>query len=65
MGDVVSGLYKSVIFGFIICLMGCYNGYKSSYGARGVGRATTYAVVSSSILVLLSNYLLTELFFKI
>ena len=61
--DVISGLYKSIIFGFIICLMGCYHGYKSQHRARGVGKATTYAVVSSSILILLSNYLLTELLF--
>ena len=61
--DVVSGLVKAAVFGFIVALMGCYHGYHSRGGAEGVGQATTYAVVSASILILLSNYLLTEAFF--
>jgi phospholipid/cholesterol/gamma-HCH transport system permease protein len=61
--DVMSGLIKATVFGFIIALMGCYHGYYCKQGAQGVGRATTNAVVSASILVLLSNYLLTELLF--
>ncbi len=61
--DVVSGLAKAAVFGFIIALMGCYHGYRSGRGAQGVGRATTNAVVSASILILASNYLLTEFFF--
>ena len=44
--------------------MSCYHGYYSDKGAKGVGSATTDAVVSSSILILLSNYLITELFFS-
>lgn len=44
--------------------MGCYHGYHSGRGAQGVGRATTNAVVSASILVLAANYLLTEVFFQ-
>ena len=63
--DVVSGLVKAATFGFIISTISCYNGYYSSKGARGVGSATTMAVVQSSILILLSNYLITELFFKV
>jgi phospholipid/cholesterol/gamma-HCH transport system permease protein len=63
--DVVSGLVKAAVFGFIIALMGCYHGYHSRGGAQGVGTATTNAVVSASILILLSNYLLTELFFAV
>ena len=47
------------MFGFIVALMGCYHGYHSRGGAEGVGQATTYAVVSASILILLFNYLLT------
>lgn len=62
--DVVSGLVKSAVFGFIIAVISSYSGYNSSKGARGVGNATTTAVVTSSILILFSNYLLTELFFK-
>jgi phospholipid/cholesterol/gamma-HCH transport system permease protein len=61
--DVVSGLYKAAAFGFIIALMGCYNGFHSKGGAQGVGAATTNAVVSSSILILAANYLLTSLLF--
>ncbi len=61
--DVISGLVKASVFGFIIALMGCYNGYYSKGGAQGVGAATTNAVVSASILILTSNYILTELFF--
>lgn len=61
--DVVSGLTKAAVFGFIITLMGCYHGYYSGRGAQGVGAATTNAVVSASVLILLSNYIITELFF--
>ena len=61
--DVVSGLVKSVVFGFLISSIGCYYGYNSGKGAEGVGRATTNAVVVSSILILLFNYLMTQLFF--
>lgn len=61
--DVVAGLAKAAVFGFIVALMGCYNGYNSRGGAQGVGAATTYAVVSSSILILVFDYVLTEAFF--
>jgi len=62
--DVYSGLVKAAAFGFIISLMGCYHGFHSNRGAQGVGRATTLAVVSASIMILFSNYILTELFFS-
>jgi len=61
--DVVSGLVKAAVFGFVIALMGCYQGYNSRGGAQGVGAATTNAVVSASILILALDYVLTELFF--
>lgn len=61
--DVVSGLIKAAMFGFIITLMGCYHGYNSKGGAQGVGQATTNAVVSASILILCSDYILTQIFF--
>jgi phospholipid/cholesterol/gamma-HCH transport system permease protein len=64
MEDVVSGLVKAAVFGFIVTLMGCYQGYNSRGGAQGVGAATTRAVVSASILILTANYLITELFFR-
>jgi len=62
--DVVSGLVKAFVFGIIISTVSCYSGYNSDKGAKGVGKATTMAVVNSSILILLSNYLITELFFS-
>ena len=61
--DVLSGLVKAAVFGFLIALMGCYHGYYSKGGAQGVGSATTNAVVSASILILGFNYLITEAFF--
>lgn len=61
--DIISGLVKAAVFGFIITLLGCYNGFNSKGGAQGVGAATTNAVVSASILILIFNYLLTEFFF--
>jgi len=62
--DVISGLVKAAVFGFVIALMGCYHGYASKGGAQGVGAATTNAVVSSSIMILVFNYFLTGLFFS-
>ncbi|MAQ83453.1 MlaE family ABC transporter permease [Psychromarinibacter halotolerans] len=62
-GDVISGLVKAAVFGFIVATMGCYHGMRSGRGAQGVGRATTDAVVSASVLILASNFLLTGLFF--
>ncbi|EKV32390.1 ABC-type transport system involved in resistance to organic solvents, permease component [Caenispirillum salinarum AK4] len=62
--DVASGLVKAAVFGFLIALIGCYNGYMSRGGAQGVGQATRNAVVGASILILTSNYIITELFFS-
>jgi phospholipid/cholesterol/gamma-HCH transport system permease protein len=62
--DVVSGLVKAAVFGFTVCMMGCYHGFNSQRGAQGVGAATTNAVVSASILILISNYILTQIFFS-
>ncbi|HBC09277.1 MAG TPA: ABC transporter permease [Rhodospirillaceae bacterium] len=61
--DVISGLVKASVFGFLVALMGCYHGYYSKGGAQGVGAATTNSVVSASILILCFNYILTEAFF--
>jgi phospholipid/cholesterol/gamma-HCH transport system permease protein len=52
------------VFGFLVALMGCYHGFNSKGGAQGVGTATTNAVVSASILILISDYVVTELFFS-
>ncbi|MCW5700816.1 MAG: ABC transporter permease, partial [Rhodospirillales bacterium] len=61
--DVISGLAKAAVFGFIVTLMGCYHGYNSRGGAQGVGTATTNAVVTAAILILCFDYILTEVFF--
>lgn len=61
--DIFAGLIKGACFGFLVCLMGCYHGFSSRGGAEGVGRATTNSVVSSSILILLFNYILTFILF--
>jgi phospholipid/cholesterol/gamma-HCH transport system permease protein len=60
--DVVLGLIKAAVFGFIIAVMGAYQGYHSSGGALGVGRATTNAVVGSIVLILAINYVITAVF---
>jgi len=63
LGDVVSGLVKAAVFGFLVALMGCYHGYYSRGGAQGVGQATTAAVVSASILILFFDYAITQALF--
>ena len=60
--DVISGLIKAAVFGFIVTLMGCYHGYRASGGARGVGRAATQAMVWSGVLIFAADYSLTSLF---
>ena len=61
--DAIVGIVKGVVFGGIITSLGCYYGYYTEGGADGVGKATTNAVVYSSILILIFNYILTDLFF--
>ncbi len=61
--DVASGLIKSAVFGFVIAIVGCYFGSNSDKGAQGVGKATTNAVVLASILILFTNYFMTQIFF--
>ena len=64
MKDLYSGLMKAVFFGGIIGWMGCYYGFATEGGAEGVGRATTRAVVSSCVLVLISDYVLANVLFR-
>jgi phospholipid/cholesterol/gamma-HCH transport system permease protein len=59
--DFVSGLLKPLVFGGIITLTGCHYGLRASGGTEGVGRATTDAVVTASILILVTNYFITQL----
>ena len=61
--DVVQGLVKAAVFGYIISMLSCYFGYNASRGAEGVGYATTAAVVISSVMILTSTYIITALFF--
>ncbi|GHM58851.1 MAG: ABC transporter permease [Candidatus Mesenet longicola] len=59
MYDLILGLIKSFVFGAVISLVSCYYGYYCKEGARGVGVATTSAVVLSSIFIILLNYIIT------
>lgn len=63
--DFLSGLVKSIGFGGIIALMGCYMGFNAKGGAEGVGVATTRAVVASSVLILIADYLLATVLFSV
>ena len=65
MKDLASGLIKAVCFGGIIGTMGCFYGFRTEGGAEGVGNATTRAVVSSCVLVLVTDYLLASVLFRI
>jgi phospholipid/cholesterol/gamma-HCH transport system permease protein len=62
-GDVFSGIAKSFFFAYFITIVGCYNGLNTTGGADGVGRATTNTVVLAAILVLVSDFFLTKLFY--
>ncbi len=57
--DVATGLYKSLVFGLIMTLVACYNGFYTTGGAKGVGRAATTSVVTASVMILVSDYLLS------
>jgi len=61
--DICSGIGKSVFFAYFIAVIGCHNGLTASGGADGVGRATTNTVVMASIMVLVSDFFLTKLFY--
>ena len=61
--DISSGLIKAAVFGAIITIIGCYEGFKTKGGAEGVGRATTISVVTSSVMILAADYFLTAALF--
>ena len=61
--DVLTGLYKSICFGGLIAWVCCYKGFYAGFGAEGVSKATTQAVVLSSVLILVFDYLLTSVLF--
>lgn len=58
--DLMGGLFKSLIFGAIIAIVGCYKGFETEGGAEGVGKSTTDSVVIAIMLILGVNYFLTE-----
>jgi len=63
--DVLQGLIKSVLFGFMVVLVGCYQGYNATGGGRGVGMGTTRAVVIASVVTLISDYFQTAVLLAI
>ncbi|HKW13666.1 MAG TPA: ABC transporter permease [Candidatus Krumholzibacteria bacterium] len=63
--DVISGILKAATFGAIIGLMGCYNGFRTYGGAQGVGKSTMHAVVSSCICILIADYFLASVLFRV
>ncbi len=63
--DVLQGMIKSVIFGFLVALIGCYQGFNAAGGGRGVGMGTTRAVVLGSVTTLCLDYFLTDILFTI
>ncbi|SEF64187.1 phospholipid/cholesterol/gamma-HCH transport system permease protein [Bryocella elongata] len=60
-GDVIGGLVKPIFSGFIIATIGCYYGLTATGGTRGVGRATTQAVVASAVLIIIGDFVVTQL----
>lgn len=64
LSDITGGLIKSSLFGLVFSWVGSYFGYNTHGGARGVGKATTQAVVVGSILILIANYFLTAILFQ-
>jgi phospholipid/cholesterol/gamma-HCH transport system permease protein len=63
--DVLQGLIKSVFFGFLVTLIGCYQGFNASGGGRGVGIGTTRAVVMGSVSTLVLDYFLTDILLSV
>ncbi len=64
MQDILGGIYKSLTFGVLITWVCCYKGYHTGLGAEGVGKATTQAVVLSSVLILVWDYFMTSILFS-
>ncbi len=59
--DILEGFYKSLSFGVLITWISCYKGYYAGYGAEGVSKSTTQAVVLSSVVVLIWDYFMTSI----
>ncbi|HEY3500500.1 MAG TPA: ABC transporter permease [Polyangiaceae bacterium] len=65
MSDLTMGMTKALVFGFLVCAISCAQGYYASGGAKGVGEATTRAVVLSAVAILVANYILTSMLTEI
>nr|MBN2277093.1 ABC transporter permease [candidate division Zixibacteria bacterium] len=65
MADMLGGFLKSTVFGMIIGLVGCHEGFTAKGGARGVGQATTQAVVISAVLILVTDYIIAVILFRV
>ncbi len=65
MADLFAGLVKAWVFGAIIGLVGCREGFYASGGARGVGAATTQAVVIAAVMILISDYIIATILFRV
>lgn len=65
LSDFFSGLAKAAVFGAIVSIMGCYHGFFATGGAQGVGAATTRAVVSAAVMILIGDYIMATLLFRI
>lgn len=63
MVDITGGIWKSIVFGLLVTWVCCYKGYQCGHGAEGVGKATTAAVVLSTVLILVGDYVLTSILF--
>lgn len=63
LGDMLGGFIKAAIFGMVIALVGCYQGFKTYGGAEGVGQSTTRAVVYASVLILIADYVVAHILF--
>ena len=61
LGDLIHGIIKAIIFGFLLSLIGCYKGYITRGGAKGVGLATTQSVVYANVATFIADYILTSL----
>jgi len=63
--DIYGGLFKSIVFGALIAIEGCFYGFQTTGGAEGVGTATTRAVVASCVMILAMDYFLAEVIFRL
>jgi phospholipid/cholesterol/gamma-HCH transport system permease protein len=60
--DVTQGLLKPLVFAFIVSMMGCYHGLRTTGGTQGVGRSTTQAMVAATVLIFVLDLLITKVF---